>query len=109
MSKRTGTIATILLDTASGALIHGTGHLPSTMNKTGTFSNGSGSTGSVPDSWTTTKAGSDQSTTQAKSPNEEELQILAAMAMGVVRAAGVLVENLDPEDQTKLLRLRTKK
>jgi dynein light chain roadblock-type len=109
LSRRPGTIATILLDTSSGCLIHGTGHLPSTMNKSGTFNKNS--SGSAPDNWTTAlaTATNDQEPTQTKSPKEEELQLLASLAMGVVRSAGVLVENIDPEDQTKLLRLRTKK
>ena len=93
LSKRSGTIATILLDTSSGSLIYATGHLPSSAPKTAPFNNTPSATG--PD--------------QVKGPSEEELQTLGAMAVNLVKGAGALVESLDPEDQTKLLRLRTKK
>ncbi|KAK0633314.1 hypothetical protein B0T14DRAFT_560915 [Immersiella caudata] len=100
LSKKPGVKATIVLDRATGAILK-TGGQVSSIRKTkaASFAVATQTTGSFPSS----DAGA------GPSSQEQNVQELAAMVWNFVGAAGGLVQELDTEDELKLLRLRTKK
>jgi len=91
LSKKTGVLATIVLDRATGSILKTTGTL-------------STETGVIP-ALTTPAA-----TAEAAGLGERNgISDIALMAWNIVNAAGGLIQGLDNEDEVKLLRLRTKK
>ncbi|KAK3330970.1 hypothetical protein B0H66DRAFT_83262 [Apodospora peruviana] len=101
LSKKAGVKAAIALDRASGAILKTTGQITSIRKAkpTGSSSLPTQATGSF---------SSEAATSSASSP-DQAAEELAAMVWHFVNAAGGLVEELDTEDELKLLRLRTKK
>ncbi|KAK4234037.1 hypothetical protein C8A03DRAFT_38212 [Achaetomium macrosporum] len=97
LSKKAGVRATIVLDRASGAILKTSGQLSSIRN---TKAPGS----SMP------AVGSFSSEASGNSASEDQgAEELASMVWKFVGTAGSLVQELDTEDEVKLLRLRTKK
>ncbi|SPQ19640.1 3d86c3c1-0fe7-420e-8cc6-da0d9fbf655f [Thermothielavioides terrestris] len=97
LSKKAGVRATIVLDRASGTILKTSGQISSIRS-----SKASGSSvpavGSFPGEANGNNNGQDQ--------GAEEL---ASMVWNFVTTAGSFVQELDAEDEVKLLRLRTKK
>ncbi|AEO65103.1 uncharacterized protein THITE_33410, partial [Thermothielavioides terrestris NRRL 8126] len=97
LSKKAGVRATIVLDRASGTILKTSGQISSIRS-----SKASGSSvpvvGSFPGEANGNNNGQDQ--------GAEEL---ASMVWNFVATAGSFVQELDAEDEVKLLRLRTKK
>ncbi|KAK4133318.1 hypothetical protein BT67DRAFT_450214 [Trichocladium antarcticum] len=98
LSKKAGVRATLVLDRVSGAVLKTNGQIDSirktklpgaSLSAAGPFSN---------------EGDSNSSSNQNQGAEE-----LAAMVWNFVRTAGSLVQELDSEDEMKLLRLRTKK
>ncbi|KAK3298288.1 uncharacterized protein B0H64DRAFT_438778 [Chaetomium fimeti] len=97
LSKKAGVRATIALDRASGAILKTSGQVGSIRT---TKPSGS----SVP------AAGSFTNEGDGSGPNHDQgTEELASMVWNFVNTAGSLVQELDTEDEVKLLRLRTKK
>ncbi|KAK3900393.1 hypothetical protein C8A05DRAFT_45767 [Staphylotrichum tortipilum] len=92
LSKKAGVRATIALDRASGAILKTSGQVDSIRK---TKSSGTGT------SFTNDANGN--------GTQDEGAEELASMVWNFVRTAGSLVQELDTEDEVKLLRLRTKK
>ncbi|KAJ9155476.1 hypothetical protein NKR23_g1693 [Pleurostoma richardsiae] len=100
LSKKPGVKATIALDRTSGAILKTAGQISSI--RTSKTQSSSLSTTQSTGTFASDLAGPQASETQGA----EEL---AAMVWAFVSAAGGLVQDLDTEDELKLLRLRTKK
>ncbi|KAK4453566.1 hypothetical protein QBC34DRAFT_210291 [Podospora aff. communis PSN243] len=100
LSKKPGVKATIVLDRATGAILK-TGGQVSSIRKTKALN----STAATQ----TTGSFSSGDASAGPSTQEQNVQELAAMVWNFVGAAGGLVQELDTEDELKLLRLRTKK
>ncbi|KFY16584.1 hypothetical protein V491_05289 [Pseudogymnoascus sp. VKM F-3775] len=94
LSKKTGVLATIVLDRTSGAILNTSGTLSSIRSTTG-------SSQSVP------AAVTEDASSAAKDQNGVEE--LAGMVWNYMNATKDLVQGLDEQDEVKLLRLRTKK
>ncbi|ELR10552.1 hypothetical protein VC83_00201 [Pseudogymnoascus destructans] len=94
LSKKTGVLATIVLDRTSGAILNTSGTLSSIRST-------SGSSQSVP------AAVPDDASSGLKDQNGVEE--LARMVWNYMNATKDLVQGLDEQDEVKLLRLRTKK
>ncbi|KAG7116410.1 hypothetical protein HYQ45_015843 [Verticillium longisporum] len=92
LSQKQGVKATVVLDRASGAILRTTGQL-STLNAAAAALAGSGQ----------------GSAAAAPGGEGQALDGFAAKVWAWVNASGSLVEELDAEDELKLLRLRTKK
>ncbi|KAK3335724.1 hypothetical protein B0T19DRAFT_436551 [Cercophora scortea] len=99
LSKKAGVKATIVLDRATGAILKTTGQVGSILKPKSL-----GST--VPGQTAAPFSGEAPVTTSSPDQGAEEL---AAMVWNFVGTAGSLVEELDTEDELRLLRLRTKK
>ncbi|KAK3393099.1 hypothetical protein B0H63DRAFT_516305 [Podospora didyma] len=98
LSKKPGVKATIVLDRASGAILKTSGQVGSIRKPKSLGSSlPAPTTGSFSESAVST-SGQDQSTEE-----------LAALVWNFVGTASSLVQELDTEDELKLLRLRTKK
>ncbi|EAQ89874.1 hypothetical protein F5144DRAFT_316504 [Chaetomium tenue] len=97
LSKKAGVRATIALDRASGAILK-------TSGQVGSIRTAKPSGSSVP------AAGSFANESDGGSANHDQgTEELASMVWNFVNTAGGLVQELDTEDEVKLLRLRTKK
>ncbi|RDW79945.1 hypothetical protein BP6252_04583 [Coleophoma cylindrospora] len=88
LGSKSGVVATVVVDTPTGAIIKSQGELP-------------------PSHGSRTRIGADEET--ASGTQSEGIEELASMVWNFVKAAGGLVQGLDSEDELKLLRLRTKK
>lgn len=101
LSKKAGVKATIVLDRSTGAILKTSGDF-SQIRPTKTTSENAGTTqaDSFPDEVASTTTNGD---------TNSGAEQLAAMVWGFIGAAGTLVEDLDTEDELRLLRLRTKK
>ncbi|KAG7291644.1 hypothetical protein NEMBOFW57_001663 [Staphylotrichum longicolle] len=97
LSKKAGVRATIVLDRVSGAILRTSGQVDS-IRKT----KPSGSSAPATGSFTNEANGN-------SSGEEQGAEELASMVWNFVSTAGSLVQELDTEDEVKLLRLRTKK
>ncbi|RYO89613.1 hypothetical protein DL766_000427 [Monosporascus sp. MC13-8B] len=139
LSKKPGVKAWLMLDRSTGAVLKTNGQIASvrparattTNNGTNSGNNNNNNNGSSNDNnnpssttitatsaaaaattGTTTAAGSSSFSTDfnANSNNEAQAaQELAALVWGFLSSAGTLVDEVDDEDELKLLRLRTKK
>lgn len=103
LSKKPGVKATIVLDRTSGAILKTSGQVAS-IRKNKLF-------GATVAAQPAAGPGSFSGEAGAVGPSNQEqaVQELAAVVWNFVGAAGVLVQDLDTEDELKLLRLRTKK
>ncbi|KAK0655998.1 hypothetical protein B0T16DRAFT_424666 [Cercophora newfieldiana] len=103
LSKKPGVKATIVLDRASGAILKTSGQVSAVRKINSTSS-------SLP-TQTTGSFSSDAATNTTAGPSTQEqgFQELAAIVWNFIGTAGGLVQQLDTEDELKLLRLRTKK
>ncbi|KAK3367021.1 hypothetical protein B0T24DRAFT_682184 [Lasiosphaeria ovina] len=99
LSKKTGVKATIVLDRASGAILKTSGQLSSVRKAKAPGS-------SLPNPTVGSFAGE---STASPSSQDQSAEELAALVWNFVGTAGSLVQELDTEDELKLLRLRTKK
>ncbi|KAH8882737.1 hypothetical protein GQ53DRAFT_665498, partial [Thozetella sp. PMI_491] len=100
LSKKAGVKATIVLDRATGAVMKTSGQVSSVRTEKTPSS-------SLPSQSTNSFSGE---ASVAPPPSENQgAEELAAMVWNFVGTAGSLVEELDAEDELKLLRLRTKK
>ncbi|KAK0615761.1 hypothetical protein B0T17DRAFT_592472 [Bombardia bombarda] len=99
ITKKAGVKATIVLDRASGAILKTSGQITS-VRKTKSLSS------SLPSQTTTSFSGEVATNAPSDDQGAEEL---AAMVWTFISTAGSLVQELDAEDELKLLRLRTKK
>ncbi|KAM7208858.1 hypothetical protein V8F20_000736 [Naviculisporaceae sp. PSN 640] len=104
LSKKPGVKATIVLDRVSGSILKTSGQVAlirktnnTSMTSSGTQTVGSGS------------FSSNNETAVPGSSLDQGVEELAAMVWNFVSNAGDLVQELDTEDELKLLRLRTKK
>ncbi|KAK4117493.1 hypothetical protein N656DRAFT_773643 [Canariomyces notabilis] len=97
LSKKPGVRATLILDRASGAILKTSGQI-SSIRKTKAPASSLPAVGSFSNETSNNSANQDQ--------GAEEL---ASMVWNFVNTAGSLVQELDTEDEVKLLRLRTKK
>ncbi|KAK4154852.1 hypothetical protein C8A00DRAFT_32371 [Chaetomidium leptoderma] len=98
LSKKAGVRATIVLDRTSGAILKTSGQVDSIRK-----AKASGS--SVP----ATGSFSNDANGNSGADHDQGVEELAAMVWNFVSTAGSLVQELDTEDEVKLLRLRTKK
>ncbi|KAL2263093.1 hypothetical protein VTK26DRAFT_8251 [Humicola hyalothermophila] len=100
LSKKAGVRATMVLDRASGTILKSSGQIASIRK-----AKASGS--SVPQSAAGPFSG--ENANDNASQDQASAEELAAMVWNFVGTAGNLVEELDSEDEARLLRLRTKK
>ncbi|KAL2758566.1 hypothetical protein ACRALDRAFT_2026093 [Sodiomyces alcalophilus JCM 7366] len=98
LSKKPGVKATVILDRATGAIVQTNGQL-SNLSSAAAVSLTSPPTGG--------SFSSEAATTQ--DDETDEFEEFARKVWTWVNASGGLVEELDGEDELKLLRLRTKK
>ncbi|KAL2020967.1 hypothetical protein VTK56DRAFT_7741 [Thermocarpiscus australiensis] len=97
LSKKAGVRATLVLDRASGAILKTSGQI-------GLIRKTKATAASVP------AVGPFSNEASANSANQDQsAEELAAMVWNFVGTAGNLVQELDAEDEVKLLRLRTRK
>ncbi|KFY13734.1 hypothetical protein V492_03055 [Pseudogymnoascus sp. VKM F-4246] len=94
LSKKTGVLATIVLDRTSGAILNTSGSLSSIRSATAS-------------SQAAPVAVTDDASSAPKDQNGVEE--LAGMVWNYMNATKDLVQGLDAQDEVKLLRLRTKK
>ncbi|RYC62071.1 hypothetical protein CHU98_g4128 [Xylaria longipes] len=107
LSKKPGVKAWLMLDRSNGAVLKTNGHIAAVRPaKSASNANGTGVSPSLP-----TPAGGSFSTDVQTITNNESLaaQELASMVWSFLSTAGSLVDEIDSEDELKLLRLRTKK
>ncbi|TLD21970.1 hypothetical protein PspLS_07871 [Pyricularia sp. CBS 133598] len=101
LSKKAGVKATIVLDRSTGAILKTSGDFTQVRPSKASGENaGTTQTDPFPKEVTSATANSEAS---------DGAEQLAAMVWGFIGAAGTLVEDLDTEDELRLLRLRTKK
>ncbi|KFY69450.1 hypothetical protein V496_00219 [Pseudogymnoascus sp. VKM F-4515 (FW-2607)] len=94
LSKKTGVLATIVLDRNSGAILNTSGSLSSIRSTTGSSQQ---APATVPDD-------------ASSGPKDQNgVEELAGMVWNYMNATKYLVQGLDEQDEVKLLRLRTKK
>ncbi|KAK3996122.1 hypothetical protein QBC44DRAFT_157856 [Cladorrhinum sp. PSN332] len=101
LSKKPGVKAALVLDRSTGAILKTSGQIDS-IRKT------KPSASSLP-AQTVGSFTSDPNGNGAGASHDQAADELAAMVWNFVATAGSLVEDLDTEDELKLLRLRTKK
>ncbi|KAI0405477.1 hypothetical protein F4802DRAFT_171242 [Xylaria palmicola] len=107
LSKKPGVKAWLMLDRSNGAVLKTNGQIAAVRPaKSSINANNSGPAPSLP-----TPAGGSFSTDVNTNTNNESLaaQELASMVWSFLSSAGSLVDEIDSEDELKLLRLRTKK
>ncbi|GAB1312215.1 Roadblock/LAMTOR2 domain-containing protein [Madurella fahalii] len=97
LSKKAGVRATMVLDRTSGAILKTSGQVSSIRKTKATAP-------SIPAVGSFSNEPSGNSITQDQGAEE-----LASMVWNFVSTAGSFVQELDTEDEVKLLRLRTKK
>ncbi|KAK4229055.1 hypothetical protein QBC38DRAFT_453681 [Podospora fimiseda] len=100
LSKKPGVKAALVLDRATGAILKTSGQIDSIRKTKPSASLPAQSVGS----FTSDSNGNGTAVSHDQAADE-----LAAMVWNFVATAGSLVEDLDTEDEVKLLRLRTKK
>ncbi|KAI0458438.1 hypothetical protein F5B21DRAFT_459672 [Xylaria acuta] len=107
LSKKPGVKAWLMLDRANGAVLKTNGQIAAVRPaKSASNANGTG----VPPSLPTPAGGSFSIDIQTNTDNESlAAQELASMVWSFLSTAGSLVDEIDSEDELKLLRLRTKK
>ncbi|KAI1434810.1 hypothetical protein GGR50DRAFT_694738 [Xylaria sp. CBS 124048] len=108
LSKKPGVKAWIMIDRLNGAVLKTNGQV-STVRPAKSVPNSSDNDASSPSP--TPVGGSFQPDVNTDSTNNETLaaQELASMVWNFVSSAGSLVDEIDTEDELRLLRLRTKK
>ncbi|KAI1755770.1 hypothetical protein F4782DRAFT_368054 [Xylaria castorea] len=107
LSKKPGVKAWLMLDRSDGAVLKTNGQISAVRPaKSASNANGTGTSPSLP-----TPAGGSFSTDVQTITDNESLaaQELASMVWSFLSTAGSLVDEIDSEDELKLLRLRTKK
>ncbi|KAI1427409.1 hypothetical protein F5Y12DRAFT_712216 [Xylaria sp. FL1777] len=110
LSKKPGVKAWLMLDRSNGAVLKTNGQIatvrPAKSSSGANNNNNSGVSPSLP-----TPTGGSFSTDVQTNTNNETLaaQELASMVWSFLSSAGSLVDDIDSEDELKLLRLRTKK
>ncbi|KAI0203305.1 hypothetical protein F4808DRAFT_458073 [Astrocystis sublimbata] len=103
LSKKPGVKAWLMLDRSNGAVLKTNGQI-ATVRPAKSASNANAST-ALP----TPTGGSFSTDTQTDTDNESlAAQELASMVWSFLSTAGSLVDEIDEEDELKLLRLRTK-
>ncbi|TGJ84895.1 hypothetical protein E0Z10_g3874 [Xylaria hypoxylon] len=107
LSKKPGVKAWLMLDRSNGAVLKTNGQIAAVRPaKSSSSANNTGVSPALP-----TPAGGSFSTDIHTNTNNESLasQELASMVWSFLSSAGSLVDDIDSEDELKLLRLRTKK
>ncbi|KAI0975817.1 hypothetical protein F4678DRAFT_283709 [Xylaria arbuscula] len=107
LSKKPGVRAWLMLDRANGAVLKTNGEVATVRPaKSSSGANNTGVSPSLP-----TPTGGSFSTDVNTNTNNESLaaQELASMVWSFLSSAGSLVDEIDGEDELKLLRLRTRK
>ncbi|KAI0805522.1 hypothetical protein GGR55DRAFT_280718 [Xylaria sp. FL0064] len=107
LSKKPGVKAWLMLDRSNGAVLKTNGQIATVRPaKSSSSANNNGVSPSLP-----TPTGGSFSTDVNTNSNNESLaaQELASMVWSFLSSAGSLVNDIDSEDELKLLRLRTKK
>ncbi|KAI1300439.1 hypothetical protein F5Y03DRAFT_397157 [Xylaria venustula] len=107
LSKKPGVRAWLMLDRSNGAVLKTNGEVATVRPaKSSSGTNNTGVSPSLP-----TPTGGSFSTDVNTNTNNESLaaQELASMVWSFLSSAGSLVDEIDGEDELKLLRLRTKK
>ncbi|KAK0729811.1 hypothetical protein B0H67DRAFT_596124 [Lasiosphaeris hirsuta] len=102
LSKKPGVKAAIVLDKATGAILKTSGQV-SSIRKARPLGSSPALPGQATGSFSS-DAGANTSSGQ-----DQGVEELAAMVWNFISTAGSLVQELDIEDELKLLRLRTKK
>ncbi|KAI1329948.1 hypothetical protein F5Y16DRAFT_60938 [Xylariaceae sp. FL0255] len=103
LSKKPGVKAWLMLDRSNGAVLKTNGQIAAVRPAKSTPNNSSNNT-------TTSTGGSFSNDANTSADNETQAaQELASMVWGFLSTAGSLVDEIDPEDELRLLRLRTKK
>ncbi|KAI0487336.1 hypothetical protein F4859DRAFT_251399 [Xylaria cf. heliscus] len=107
LSKKPGVKAWLMLDRTNGAVLKTNGQIAAVRPpKSSSNANGTGISSSLP----TPTGGSFSADIQPDTDNESlAAQELASMVWSFLSTAGSLVDEIDNEDELKLLRLRTKK
>ncbi|KAL7621097.1 hypothetical protein AAE478_008410 [Parahypoxylon ruwenzoriense] len=107
LSKKPGVKAWLMLDRANGSVLKTNGQIASVRPARSSSSSASASANNQLPSPT---GGSFSTDVGANTDNETQAaQELAGMVWGFLSTAGSLVDEIDNEDELKLLRLRTKK
>ncbi|KAI1335349.1 hypothetical protein F5Y15DRAFT_398368 [Xylariaceae sp. FL0016] len=112
LSKKPGVRAWLMLDRANGSVLKTNGQVAQVRPpKQSHNPNSSNNTATVDPSIAVSPTHGSFSTDVAVNSNNETqaAQELASMVWGFLSAAGSLVDEMDTEDELKLLRLRTKK
>jgi len=114
VSKKAGVKATMILDRATGAILKTSGQVSAirtTKSSQSNGANGANGTSGVAGSFSSDPGAASAESVSATvaSPETQGAEELAAIVWNFVGTAGGLVEELDTEDELKLLRLRTKK
>ncbi|KAI0447238.1 hypothetical protein F4803DRAFT_362398 [Xylaria telfairii] len=107
LSKKPGVKAWLMLDRLNGAVLKTNGQIAAVRPaKSASNANGTGTSSSLP-----TPTGGSFSIDVEPNIDKESLaaQELASMVWSFLSTAGSLVDEIDSEDELKLLRLRTKK
>ncbi|KAJ8127040.1 hypothetical protein O1611_g6597 [Lasiodiplodia mahajangana] len=107
LSKKPGVKAWLMLDRSNGAVLKTNGQIAAVRPaKSASIPSNNGISPSLP-----TSAGGSFSADVHTNTNDESLaaQELASMVWSFLSSAGSLVDEIDSEDELKLLRLRTKK
>ncbi|KAL1843935.1 hypothetical protein VTJ49DRAFT_6878 [Mycothermus thermophilus] len=108
LSKKPGVKAALVLDRESGAILKTSGQINSIhVAKPSGASSSSAAPAGAP-SFTSTN-NSEANGNDSPNPEQQATEEVAAMMWNFVSNAGSLVQELDAEDEVKLLRLRTKK
>ncbi|KAI0188004.1 hypothetical protein EV127DRAFT_137209 [Xylaria flabelliformis] len=107
LSKKPGVKAWLMLDRLNGSVLKTNGQIAAVRPaKSASNANGSGVSPSLP----TPTGGSFSADVQTDTDTESlAAQELASMVWSFLSTAGSLVDEIDDEDELKLLRLRTKK
>ncbi|TRX98409.1 hypothetical protein FHL15_000483 [Xylaria flabelliformis] len=107
LSKKPGVKAWLMLDRLNGSVLKTNGQIAAVRPaKSASNANGTGVSPSLP----TPAGGSFSADVQTDTDNESlAAQELASMVWSFLSTAGSLVDEIDNEDELKLLRLRTKK
>ncbi|KAI0019898.1 hypothetical protein F4780DRAFT_400672 [Xylariomycetidae sp. FL0641] len=107
LSKKPGVKGWMMLDRANGAILKTSGQI-SVIRPAKSVANNSNNTNR--DSLASPTAGSFSTDVNANENNETQAaQELGSMVWSFLSTAGSLVDEMDTEDELKLLRLRTKK
>ncbi|KAI1125784.1 hypothetical protein F5Y10DRAFT_246334 [Nemania abortiva] len=109
LSKKPGVKAWLMLDRSNGAVLKTNGQIAA-VRPPKSSSNANNNNNGISSSLPTSSGGSFSADVHTNTNNESlAAQELASMVWSFLSSAGSLVDEIDSEDELKLLRLRTKK